>query len=179
QDRRGQNPINQRDPTLGPQQGVIQRPAGTGLGGGQHEQGRGRRRCPDDAKHRVLRTVPRGQYHRGLRQEVHRQGRESIPDQPQPRRWRSSPVPASSQITMVDAPISISESRPNPASATDRAAAAAIARITIPATFQPSVTYSSAKPRRSRVPRTGSSAGTTVHILAEAAGPYPDCSLRT
>src|SRR5206468_7738863 len=30
------------------------------------------------------------------------------------------PVPDSSQMTTVDAPISISESRPNPASATDR-----------------------------------------------------------
>jgi hypothetical protein len=45
-------------------------------------------------------------------------------------------------MTTVDAPISISESRPNPASATDRAAIAAMASTTIPTTFQPSVAYS-------------------------------------
>jgi len=53
-------------------------------------------------------------------------------------------VPDSSQITTVDAPISISESRPNPARATDRAATAAIASTTIPITFQASVEYSRA-----------------------------------
>jgi hypothetical protein len=47
------------------------------------------------------------------------------------RHWRRGPVPDSSQITTVDTPISISESRPNPASATDRAEMAAIARTTI------------------------------------------------
>ena len=48
-------------------------------------------------------------------------------------------MPDSSQITTVDAAISISESRPNPASATDRAETAAMARTTIPAMFQASV----------------------------------------
>jgi hypothetical protein len=71
-----------------------------------------------------------------------------------PRRWRSSPVPDSSQITTVDAPISISESSPNPASATDRAEIAAMASTAIPATFQASVAYSRAKPRRSTARRT-------------------------
>src|SRR3984885_7491979 len=61
-------------------------------------------------------------------------------------------------MTTVDAPISISESRPNPASATDRAAIAAMAKMTMPATFQASVTYSKTKPRRSRAARVASSA---------------------
>jgi hypothetical protein len=71
-------------------------------------------------------------------------------------------VPDSSQITTADAPISISESSPNPASATDRAAATATASTMIPATFQPSVTYSSTNPRRSRAVRTRSSADVTA-----------------
>ena len=54
----------------------------------------------------------------------------------------------------------MSESRPNPASATDRAETAAMARMMIPATFQPSVTYSSTKPRRSSAARSGSPAET-------------------
>ena len=83
-----------------------------------------------------------------------------------PRRWRSSPVPDSSQITTVDAPISISESRPNPASATDRAETAAMARITIPATFQASVAYSSANPRRSKAFRAGSVIATAMSLPA-------------
>lgn len=66
-----------------------------------------------------------------------------------PRRWRSAPAPDSSQITTMDAPISISESRAKPASATDRAETAAMASTTIPATFHASVAYSSASPRRS------------------------------
>ena len=70
----------------------------------------------------------------------------------------------SSQITTVDAPISISESRPNPASATDRAEMAGIASTTIPATFQASVTYSRAKPRRSRALRAALSAGVTRSV---------------
>jgi hypothetical protein len=49
----------------------------------------------------------------------------------------------------VDAPISITESKPNPASATERADTAAIASTTIPITFHASVAYSRAKPRRS------------------------------
>jgi hypothetical protein len=74
-------------------------------------------------------------------------------------------------MTTVDAPISISESRPNPASATDRAGIAAIARTTIPATFQASVTYSKAKPRRSSTPRTALSAEVTAPVLqAPASG---------
>jgi uncharacterized protein YfaQ (DUF2300 family) len=52
-------------------------------------------------------------------------------------------VPDSSQITTMDAPISISESRAKPASATDRAAMAAKASTAIPATFHASVAYSS------------------------------------
>jgi hypothetical protein len=68
------------------------------------------------------------------------------------RRCRSSPVPDSSHSTTVLAPISISESRPNPASATDRAPMAAIASTTIPATFQLRVITSSIWPRRSSAP---------------------------
>jgi hypothetical protein len=40
-----------------------------------------------------------------------------------------------SQITTAEAPISISESTPNPASATDRAEIAATARTTMPILF--------------------------------------------
>jgi hypothetical protein len=50
------------------------------------------------------------------------------------------------------------ESRPNPARATERAATAAMASTTIPATFQASVAYSRANPRRSRAGRAGLSA---------------------
>jgi hypothetical protein len=91
-------------------------------------------------------VVASGQHHRGLHQHIDRQGGERVPDQPQATGWRSSPVPDSSQMTTVDAPISISESRPNPASATDWAEIAAIASTTTPATFQASVTYSRPKP---------------------------------
>jgi hypothetical protein len=44
----------------------------------------------------------------------------------------------------MDAPISISESKPNPASATDRAAIDAKASTMILATFHPSVAHSRA-----------------------------------
>jgi len=71
-------------------------------------------------------------------------------------------VPDSSQITTVDAPISISESSPNPARATERAAIAANASTTMPTTFQASVTYSRTNPRRSRTLRSTSSAEADV-----------------
>jgi hypothetical protein len=71
-------------------------------------------------------------------------------------------VPDSSQITTVEAPISISESRAKPARATDRAVMAAMDRTTIPATFHANVAYSSAKPRRSSACRTWSSAAATA-----------------
>src|SRR5690348_4795917 len=70
-------------------------------------------------------------------------------------------------MTTVLAPISISESSPNPARATDRAASAAMARTTIPATFQASVAYSSAKPRRSKAFRSGSVTATSTSVPAE------------
>ena len=63
-------------------------------------------------------------------------------------RRRASPVPDSSQMTTVLAPISMSESSPNPPSATDRAATAAKASTTTPTTFQPRVIPSRMKPRR-------------------------------
>src|SRR5580704_11996627 len=50
----------------------------------------------------------------------------------------------------------MSESRPNPASATDRAFTAATARMMIPGTFHPSVAHSRAKPLRTRPARAGS-----------------------
>src|SRR5665213_1038240 len=62
---------------------------------------------------------------------------------------RSSPEPASSHSTTTLAPISMRESRPNPASATERALSAAKLRTTTPTTFHPSVTASSSRPRRS------------------------------
>src|SRR6266536_3086627 len=84
------------------------------------------------------------------------------------RRWRRWPAPDSSQITTVEAPISMSESRPNPASATDRADMAAIARTTIPITFQHRVLYSRANPRRSRALRVLSSMAVMDLILLAA-----------
>jgi hypothetical protein len=81
-------------------------------------------------------VIPGGQHHRGLRQKVDSENGNAYPMSRRPRRWRSAPVPDSSQITTVDPPISMSESRPNPARATDRAETAAMARTTIPATFQ-------------------------------------------
>jgi hypothetical protein len=62
------------------------------------------------------------------------------------RRWRCSLVPDSSQMTTVDAPISISESRPKPASTTGRAAHAAAARTMMLTTFHPRVAYSGRNP---------------------------------
>src|ERR1044071_7504082 len=64
-------------------------------------------------------------------------------------------------MTTAEAPISISESRPNPASATDRALIAATASTTIPATFQPRVAHSSANPRRTRARPAASPAAVT------------------
>jgi hypothetical protein len=49
----------------------------------------------------------------------------------------------------VEAPISINESRANPASATDPEASAATITTTVPTTFQQRVPYSSASPLRS------------------------------
>ena len=46
-------------------------------------------------------------------------------------------VPGQLPSTTLDSPISISESRPNPASATDNAETAAMAGTTILATFSP------------------------------------------
>jgi len=66
----------------------------------------------------------------------------------------------------VDAPISISESGPNPASTTDRAEIAAMARTKIPTTFKVNVAYSSAKPRLSKAFRPGSSATVTAESPA-------------
>lgn len=97
-----------------------------------------------------------------------------------PRRWRSWPVPDSSQITTVDAPISIRESRANPASATERALIAANARTTIAATFQLSVTDSRTKPRRNVTFRVVWSPGVTRSGLVGLTGgpsimPQADC----
>ena len=62
-------------------------------------------------------------------------------------------MPDSSQITTTEAPISISESSPKPARATERAASAATTSTAIPTTFHASVAYSSRKPHRSVVTR--------------------------
>lgn len=66
----------------------------------------------------------------------------------------------SCHTTIVEARISISESIPNAPSATDRAAIAVIASTMTPITFQPSVAYSSAKPRRSSTRAVGEARGT-------------------
>ena len=66
----------------------------------------------------------------------------------------------------------MSESRPKPASATDRALTAAMARMMIPATFHPSVAHSRAKPRRTRPARAGSLNSITLRAC-QAAPPAP------
>jgi hypothetical protein len=69
----------------------------------------------------------------------------------------------------------MSESRPNPASATERALTAAMARMTIPATFHPSVAHSRAKPRRTRLARAGSLNSITPRACrAVTVGRIPD-----
>ena len=73
-------------------------------------------------------------------------------------------------VEVVDAPISIRESRPNPARATERAATAAMASTTIPGTFQINVTYSRAKPRRSRTLRATPSAEVTEQVWQAHSG---------
>ena len=85
-----------------------------------------------DPGHGVPRMISGDQDRGGLGQQVDGQGPpNAYPIRRRPRRWRCSQAPESSQITTVDAPISISESRPNPASATDRAEIAASASTTI------------------------------------------------
>jgi len=61
---------------------------------------------------------------------------------------RSGSTPVSSHTTTIEAKISTRESSPKPTRATDRAERAAMARTTIPATFQTSVAHSNARPRR-------------------------------
>jgi hypothetical protein len=73
-------------------------------------------------------------------------------------------VPDNSQTTTTEAAISISESNPKPANATDRADTAAMANTTIPTTFQPSVMYSNAKPRRSSTERDAGLAKLTAPV---------------
>jgi len=53
----------------------------------------------------------------------------------------------SSHTTTTEAKISIRESNPKPARATERAVSAAMATTTTPTTFHPSVTYSRRRPR--------------------------------
>jgi len=57
-------------------------------------------------------------------------------------------IDLSCQTTITEAKISITESIPKPANATERAAKAAPSTIQHPTRFQPSVAYSSASPRR-------------------------------
>jgi hypothetical protein len=57
-------------------------------------------------------------------------------------------LPRSCQITVADAPISMIESSPNPANATELVLTAATSRRTPPTAFQASVPYSSSTPVR-------------------------------
>ena len=79
----GQDPVDQRDPALGPQHEVIQRPASAGLASGQREHRRGGHRGPGDPEHRVPRAVSSGQDRSGLHQKIDGQGGEPVPDQPE------------------------------------------------------------------------------------------------
>jgi|SRR5215469_16330250 len=97
-------------------------------------------------------------------------GRDAYPIRCRPRRWRSSPVPDSSQITTVEAPISMRESRPKPARATDRAPIAATASTTMPTTFHARVRYFRMKPRRARTCRYASSMVATAVSLQATSG---------
>ena len=97
--------------------------------------GRGRRR-PDDAQRGVQRVIAAGEDQRSTGPEDRRPGRRTrIRSGRRPWRWRCPPVPGSSQITTVEAPISIRNRWLNPASATDRAKTAATASTAVPATF--------------------------------------------
>ena len=65
------------------------------------------------------------------------------------------------QTTTSEAKISIAESSPNPASATERASSAAMITKTEPTTFQPSVVYSSSSPLWIRLAESGWAAMTS------------------
>ena len=66
-------------------------------------------------------------------------------------RSRRSCVPFNCQTTITEAKISIRESRPNPARATERASMAAVTTTTVPTMFHASVMHSSSNPRRSQI----------------------------
>ena len=92
------------------------------------------------------------------------------------RRCRACPVPDSSHTTTTEAPISISESSPNPASATDRAATAVMASTTMPTAFHPSVRYSNQNPYRNSRRRVVSCVDVTPAVWQPAftgTGPTP------
>jgi len=78
-----ENSVDHRDPALGSQYGIIQRPAGPGLTRRQREHHCGGHRRPDDPGDRVPRVITHRQYHRGLHQKVDSQRGERVPDQPQ------------------------------------------------------------------------------------------------
>jgi hypothetical protein len=136
---------------LGAQHRVAQFPSGAGLARRERGHGAGGNGGPRDAERRVPRMVAHDENQADWISRYSASAENANPIRRRPRRCRSSPVPDSSQITTVEAPISISESRLNPASATDRAVIAAMARITMPTTFQPSVRYSSTNPRHTAV----------------------------
>jgi hypothetical protein len=87
----------------------------------------------------------------------------------------ASTPPLSCQTTTTEAMISISESAPKPANATEPATTSARTNTTVPTTFHASVTYSSARPRRSsirsfqpsRSPRNRSLQRTNRHAAAD------------
>jgi hypothetical protein len=104
----------------------------------------------------VARVVARDEYHGRLQQQVHRQRGEDVSDRP---RAAALPLFAGAwqlpESSPVDAPISMSESRPKPGGATDLAVISLMASTVMPATFQPRVTYSRMKPRRTRTDQRG------------------------
>ena len=96
------------------------------------------------------------------------------------RRWRACPTPDSSQSTTMLAPISISESMPKPANATDCARTAARASTTMPTAFQPKVAASRTRPRRrSAAPLAGAGGELTTPIVSGRvlAEPAPEALL--
>lgn len=92
-----------------------------------------------------------------LHRDVHGEREKRPADEPEraplARRSRAAslaaaPYAVSCQTTTTDAKISMRESRPKPARATDWARHAAVGTTATPTTFQPSVAYSSQTPRR-------------------------------
>ena len=107
-------------------------------------------RGPGDAERAVPGVEAGRQHDRGLDEQVQREGEEGGGDERQRPALPIFTGAGKLPNTTVLAPISMSESSPKPASATERALTAATASTAMPITFQPRVPASNSRPRRSR-----------------------------